>query len=206
MSFSKTVWDTLSAVDVSTKIEKKMNLSYLSWAWAWGVLMRHYPESSYEFKEDESCSAGTMSVWVRVTVSDNGKALSRDMWLPVMDHKNNSVQNPTSRQISDSRMRCLVKCLAMFGLGHYIYAGEDLPDPEAVEASLASKYDKTIITISEGIESGEYSAAAEAWFELNDDEKSELWRAKSKGGVFTATERKVMQTSEFRKSYFGEDK
>jgi hypothetical protein len=44
-----------------------------------------------------------------------------------MDHRNNSIANPSSRQVSDSRMRCLVKCLAMFGLGHYIYAGEELP-------------------------------------------------------------------------------
>ena len=27
-------------------------------------------------------------------------------------------------------MRCLVKNLAMFGLGHYIYAGEDIPQGE----------------------------------------------------------------------------
>jgi hypothetical protein len=49
------------------------------------------------------------------------------MWLPVMDYKNNAVENPNARQVSDTKMRCLVKCLAMFGLGHYIYGGEDLP-------------------------------------------------------------------------------
>ena len=49
------------------------------------------------------------------------------MWLPVMDNRNKAVVNPTSRDVSDARMRCLVKCIAMFGLGHYIYAGEDLP-------------------------------------------------------------------------------
>jgi len=44
-----------------------------------------------------------------------------------MDHRNKAIVNPTSRDVSDARMRCLVKCIAMFGLGHYIYAGEDLP-------------------------------------------------------------------------------
>jgi hypothetical protein len=49
------------------------------------------------------------------------------MWLPVMDNRNKSIVNGTTRDISDARMRCLVKCVAMFGLGIYLYAGEDLP-------------------------------------------------------------------------------
>ena len=47
-----------------------------------------------------------------------------------MDYRNNAVENPSARQVSDTKMRCLVKCLAMFGLGHYIYAGEDLPNAD----------------------------------------------------------------------------
>ena len=49
------------------------------------------------------------------------------MWLPVMDYKNKAIVTPDTRAVSDTRMRCLTKCLAMYGLGHYIYAGEDLP-------------------------------------------------------------------------------
>ena len=66
---------------------------------------------------------GSASVHVTVSIGD----LARSMWLPVMDYKNNAIANPSARQISDAKMRCLVKCIAMFGLGHYIYAGEDLP-------------------------------------------------------------------------------
>ena len=51
----------------------------------------------------------------------------RHMWLPVMDHRNKAIPNPDKFAINSSKMRCLVKCFAMFGLGHYIYAGEDLP-------------------------------------------------------------------------------
>ena len=51
-----------------------------------------------------------------------------------MDNKNNSLTNPSTRQIQDSRMRCLVKCLAMYGLAHYIFRGEDLPDAEKDKA------------------------------------------------------------------------
>ena len=129
----KDVWETLSKVDCSEHIEKKMNLSYLSWAWAWGVLMEHYPNAQFSFQAFNDSDGimrdamfypdGSASVHVTVSIGD----LARSMWLPVMDYKNNAIANPSARQISDAKMRCLVKCIAMFGLGHYIYAGEDLP-------------------------------------------------------------------------------
>lgn len=117
------VWKTLSAIDCSKQVEKKGNLSYLSWTWAWGILMQHFPDSVYEMGDDKLHDDGTVTVFCGVTV----QGTRRDMWLPVMDNKNNSVKNPTSRQISDAKMRCLVKAIAMHGLGIYIYAGEDLP-------------------------------------------------------------------------------
>jgi hypothetical protein len=144
----KEVWDTLSKVDCSEHIEKKMNLSYLSWAWAWGVLMEHYPNAQFTFQAftDELgimrdamfYPDGSASVHVTVSIGD----LARSMWLPVMDNRNNAISNPTSRQISDAKMRCLVKCIAMFGLGHYIFAGEDLPS-EKKESGSADKRDDT---------------------------------------------------------------
>jgi len=126
MSEKNTVWATLSKIDVSKHIEKKANLSYLSWAWAWATLMEHYPESDYEFHPLEVGEDGTVTVSCTVRVLQT----SRMMWLPVMDNRNNSIKNPDSRKISDAKMRCLVKCIAMHGLGLYIYAGEDLPETE----------------------------------------------------------------------------
>jgi hypothetical protein len=122
---SKEIWNKLSAVDCSKHIEKKGNLSYLSWAWAWGTLMEHYPDATYEFHEPTIYEGGTMEVRCTVTI----EGLSRTMWLPVMDYKNQAIVNPDARAISDNKMRCLVKAIAMFGLGHYIYAGEDIPGP-----------------------------------------------------------------------------
>lgn len=116
------IWNTLVKVDVSKHVEKKNGLSYLSWAWAWGVLMEHYPQAHYMFPEAETHPDGTMTVTCVVSIGD----CQRLMWLPVMDYKNNAIKNPDARKISDTRMRCLVKCLAMFGLGHAIYAGEDV--------------------------------------------------------------------------------
>jgi hypothetical protein len=153
----KEIWGTLSKVSVKGHVEKKMGLSYLSWAWAWGVLMEHYPQAEYRFTEytvfDERASVapgldvmryhdGSCSVECTITIG----SCKRSMWLPVMDHRNNSIPDPSSRQISDAKMRCLVKNIAMFGLGHYLYAGEDTPgeddsgkaevqkDPEPQEA------------------------------------------------------------------------
>lgn len=123
---SKKIWDTLSKVDVSNHVEKKGNLTYLSWAWAWGVLMEHFPEVQYEF-DVEKFDDGTVEVRVAICISEEGQEVVRHMWLPVMDYKNKAIQNPDAFAINTAKMRCLTKCLAMFGLGHYIYAGEDLP-------------------------------------------------------------------------------
>lgn len=118
------IWNTLSAVDVSAHVEKKGNLSYLSWAWAWGTLMEHYPQAEIEFDHAPQLeSDGSATVWCEVRIDD----CARRMWLPVMDHRNSAIANPDAREISDARMRCLVKCLALFGLGFSLYAGEDLP-------------------------------------------------------------------------------
>jgi len=129
------VWATLSQVDVSDRIEKKQNLSFLSWAWAWGTLMEHYPQAEYTFQEPESATDGSLMVFCTVTID----SLSRQMWLPVMDYKNKAIPNPNAFQLNTAKMRCLVKCLAMFGLGHYIYAGEDLPNAEADRQAEADK-------------------------------------------------------------------
>ena len=193
------VWDTLSAVNVNNKIEKKGQLSYLSWAWAWGEVKKRYPDVNYKFQQPVFFGDGSCEVWCSVTIGD----ITHEMWLPVMDNRNKAVPNPDARAISDARMRCLTKCLAIHGLGHYIYAGEDIPDPDAVSKSINSKYQASIDAIKAGIESGDLSSAAEAWFELGDKEKQELWVAESKGGAFTAQERAVMQTQEFRESHFG---
>ena len=129
MSLSKEVWQTLSAIDVSNHIEKKGNLSYLSWAWAYGTMMEHYPDLHYSFEEDKCEDTNTVEISCVVhihTGSEQDQMMMRHMWLPVMDHRNKAITNPDKFAINSSKMRCLVKCFAMFGLGHYIYAGEDI--------------------------------------------------------------------------------
>ena len=194
-SFNAEVWDKLSCIDVSKHIEKKMNLSYLSWAWAWSTLMNNYPDSSYIFDDPSILDDGSCEIWVTVNVRGKDKSLEgcvRRMWLPVMNHKNQSIKNPDSRAISDTRMRCLTKCLAMFGLGHYIYAGEDIPQ-ESKEVAEGLK--KVADAIIKAVADNDPEYVKECWVELDKDEQSRIWTAKTKGGDFTQKEKDFIRAS-----------
>jgi len=134
----RSTWSILSEIDVSDYIEKKGNLSYISWAYAWSKLMEKFPDSSYWFGSVTSYGE-TAEVTVTVKVKEN----QHTMWLPVMDNRNNSIKNPTSRDISDSKMRCLVKAIAMHGLGHHLYMGEDI-NPAVANAVITHEQEKEI--------------------------------------------------------------
>jgi len=195
------IWKTLSAIDVSEHVEKKGNLSYLSWAWAWGTLMKHYPMAGYQFRADEVHPDGTVTVHCEVEIH----ALRRTMWLPVMDHKNKPISNPNSFDINSSKMRCLTKCMAMFGLGHYIYAGEDLPEQKSYK-EVCDENDHSIMRIKKALIDSDLSTAAEEWFTMDQETMGLLWKAPKNGGCFTTKEREVMKSTEFRQAYYGEEK
>jgi len=115
----------LREINVNEYVEKKGQLKYLSWTWAVDTLLQNDPEATWEFPEPRWFGE-TVMVFCNVTAM--GKTMR--MQLPVMDNRNNAIPNPDSRKISDATMRCLAKCIACFGIGLYIYAGEDLPDVE----------------------------------------------------------------------------
>jgi hypothetical protein len=198
------VWKTLSQIDVSNHIETKGGLNYLSWGWAWSTLCQHYGDSSYTYSEPRWCDK-TNTVEVEVTVTVEGKAIS--MWLPVMDYRNKAIENPTSRDISDARIRCLVKAIAMHGLGMCLYMGETKPQ-EVTDATKEQEAYTDMINdlmpvvkaIKDGLAVGDLSTANEEWNTLSNTEKSLLWKAPSKGGVFTTQERATMKTPEFRQA------
>ncbi len=155
MNAKKTVFDTLKDIDVSKSVKLKQKLSYLPWAKAWLEVKTRFPTASYRavtfdgkpYSYDENTG---YLVFTEVTIE--GEALQ--MWLPVMDGANKAmkaepytykvkeyknrkptgqfidkmVQGATMFDINKALMRCLVKNIAMFGLGLYIYEGEDLPE------------------------------------------------------------------------------
>ena len=138
-SFASQVWGNLSNLNVSNHIEKKNGLNYLSWCWAWGSLMKYYPESTFQLWREDMAD-GTCLAWCSLEIREGEKTLTRECWLPVMDHRNKSIVNPNSFQINTGYMRCLVKTIAMTtGLGLYIFSGEDLPEKDLAEAESKSK-------------------------------------------------------------------
>ena len=148
------VFEELNALNVNghTEIKRSGNteLTYLSWPWAWAEVKKRYEDASYTIWKDENNrpyildpETGYM-VYTSVTI----EGVTHEMWLPVMDGANKAMRNvpytyltkyngektceaATMMDINKAIMRCLVKNLAMFGLGLYIYAGEDLPENQS---------------------------------------------------------------------------
>ena len=155
-------FNELFSVNVNEHTEKKNGLTYLSWSWAWSEIMKRYPEAKYEIKMfDGKPYLKDDSLGYLVMTSMEIEGTERTMWLPVMDGANKAmkpdkytylvkeyknrewtggyiekeVEAATMFDVNTAIMRCLVKNIAMFGLGLYIYSGEDLPpDKDSTKA------------------------------------------------------------------------
>jgi hypothetical protein len=186
------VWKTLSAIDCSKHVEKKGQFSYLAWTWAWAMVRESYPDAIYQLEDDIIYTDGTMEV--RVTVEIN--TTRNTMWLPVLNFKNAAIQHPNAFDINSARMRCLVKCLAMFGLGHYIYAGESAPQEQVVVET------KPMILagaeMNRFLEDDDYHGAAQVYDEWSHEECILIARAPSKGGQLTTDNRTKLKSTDFR--------
>jgi len=128
----------LLKINVNDYTERKGNLTYLSWAWAWAEVLKIDPLAVWTAYETDGLPVvylkdDTAMVRVGVTINGNHKSCV----LPVMDNRNRAIQNPDAFAINTAIMRCLAKAIAMHGLGLYIYAGEDLPEGEKPELDLA---------------------------------------------------------------------
>lgn len=131
----KTVWETLRSIDVSGYTKKKNGMTYLSWAHAWGALKDVYPDATFEKHVEEGNIPYMIDLhgfaYVRVTVTASGESATE--LFPVLDYKNSPIKNPNAFQINTAHQRAMTKAMGYLGLGHYIYAGEDLPPDDGVE-------------------------------------------------------------------------
>ena len=128
---NKSVFEVLNAIDCNEHVEKKNDLSYLSWAWAWQIVKKNYPDAFYTIYENASglfYHTDGKTCWVKTGVTING--LEHIEYLPVMDFKNKSIplNAVTSFDVNKAIQRSLTKAVARHGLGLYIYAGEDWPE------------------------------------------------------------------------------
>jgi hypothetical protein len=130
------VFKRLNKIDVSKKTKQKQNLTYLPWASAWAEVKKIYPDASFrvipqimdEHGNTRPWHSDGVSGWVSVGVTIQGTEITED--LAIMDFKNKAIpaENITSVDANKAVKRCLVKALALHGLGTYIYEGEDLPE------------------------------------------------------------------------------
>lgn len=129
----------LAAINVNEHTEKKGGLTYLSWVWAVDQLFRADPDATWVYLDPDIYQDGTMMVYCRVRAFNK----ERQAQLPVMDYKNRAIAHPDAFSINTAMQRCLVKAIALHGLGLYIYAGEDLPAGEEKEEEAPAKRPNT---------------------------------------------------------------
>jgi hypothetical protein len=132
------VFGKLAAVNCNEHIEKKNNgkveLSYLSWAWAWHYIKSRFPNAFYTiYERPDGVPYWTdgRTAWVKTGVTIEGQ--EHIEYLPIMDYRNLSIplDKITSMDMNKAIQRSLTKAAARHGLGLYIYAGEDIPLSEA---------------------------------------------------------------------------
>ena len=112
----------LAQINVNDHVEQKNGLSYLSWAWAVDHLLRLDPTATWCHGEPQKWG-DTVMVFCTVTAF----GISRTAQLPVMDHRNKAIANPDAYDVNTAMQRALTKAIALFGIGLYFYAGEDIP-------------------------------------------------------------------------------
>ena len=129
----------LNSRDVNAHVEKKQNLNYLSWAYVQQELTKEdptYEEKVIEFPYPDSNNENFFVPYLKtnegymVCVELTVFGVTKREWLPVLDYRNKPVAIGSSTAIfviNKAIKRCMVKCAAKFGLGNYLYLGEEVP-------------------------------------------------------------------------------
>lgn len=142
----KGIYETLREINVNEHTEKKGNLTYLSWVWSLDQLYLHYPAAEVEVHKNQDgwpYWTDGRTCWVDVEVKIPTMASTfmsrREFAYPIMNYQNKSIplDKVTSFDVNTSIQRAVTRCIARFGLGFYIYAGEDLPPEENAERAAA---------------------------------------------------------------------
>lgn len=156
----------LNSRDVSAHVEKKQNLNYLSWAYVQQELTKedpNYSERVIEFPYPDSTNENFFVPYLKtnegymVCVELTVFGVTKREWLPVLDYRNKPVTVGSSTAIFDinkATKRCMVKCAAKFGLGNYLYLGEEAPDVSDELKELLDKESKEFIKIAEESDKG----------------------------------------------------
>lgn len=144
------VYETLSVIDMGAVIKQNYSKqNYIPWGEQWNELLKHYPDSKYKVRQHDhtglpffASPAGTF-VCVEVTVD----GITREQWHTCLDAKQKAIINPSTKEINNAIQRALAKCVALFGLGLYLYKGDDYPSAYAEPSS---------VTLASGQQSDEF--------------------------------------------------
>ena len=139
-------FDKLYRVDIQ-KYQRNKRGDYLPWSMSWALFKQHRPDAAYVFEADRHFPSGELETVC--TVTSQGESLT--MILPCLDNTMKPLKNPSRHAVNTCRMRCLTKCIAMFGLGlscwNWVAIDEiedfgdaiEVPPPEPVIATEAAK-------------------------------------------------------------------
>ena len=185
--FEKSVFATLSAIDITDKLKKKQNLSYLPWSSAWAIIKGLYPDAAYRSLKNEQgmnyfTDGKTCWVEVELTIGDETQVEQ----LAVMNNRNQAIpaDEVTSVDVNKSTKRALVKAAALFGLGLSLWNGEELSD-EAKATRKKKQAEKAV--------EAEKAAAEKAALDAENAKIIELAKKKIDGGVDKETVYAVVQ-------------
>lgn len=129
----KELVETLLTKDVNKYTEEKNGLTYLSWANAWQEFLKICPDATFDvkmFKDENGLDVpycGNSGFGYMVFTSITACGTTRSCFLPVMDNRNKAILQPNMFEINKTLMRCIAKNISLFGLGLYVYTGEDIP-------------------------------------------------------------------------------
>lgn len=163
------VFETLSAISVKEKIERKGNLDYLSWANAWTMLKAVYPDAQRKVYEHEHTGFNYFtdgkSAYVKVGIIVNN--LEHIDYLPIMDFRNNAIHidKVTAMDVNKAIQRSTAKAIAMHGLGLSLWTGEDIP--EIVSSSTPIKSNASSPTKAQIVKDSEQNVVEEDKIDLN---------------------------------------
>lgn len=131
-----TTYNEIRKINCNEFTEKKGKFTYLSWAWAVDQLLQLDPAATWQYNKPESFPDGTMMVFCSVTAFNK----TMTSMLPVLNHQNKAISNPSAMDVNTAMQRCLVKAIALHGLGLYIYAGEDIPQEDPIDLTKEAQF------------------------------------------------------------------
>ena len=192
---NKSVFEQLSSLNLASKVEKRGNLSYISWATAWAECKKLFPDMTrtvYESETGMNYFTDGATAWVKVGVTINGQ--EHIDYLPIMNHMNKSIPlaSLTSFDVNKSIQRSMVKALALHGLALNIYAKEEFMDTPEVAKVVAKPKGKTELNVGDvnwekvvnyvvdnmGLKNEEVFKNLSLKYELNDEVKKAIIKLK----------------------------